>query len=271
MIPSIRPVLLLAVCAAGCGESPNGGGGADLAACCPDLGAASGHDLAGGGDLASADDPDGGICSPGGTSPSGYACDPWSVHLYVSRFVSASPTTLRLQLWHDPTYEGAASDQTWPIEHDYWQLLTVDIPIDNALESFLCVVFAKTTPPDSYPIDDTLATNLDDGSFSLVITPQGTKRWQNVRDLCGSGSLPALLKPELLSGPFADRPALPEVAVMIPMLPNPHDLTVGAQVSGWLARGIMGADEDRELVPTIRGTVVEVQTRACNNRQIGDC
>ena len=50
-----------------------------------------------------------------------------------------------------------------------------------------------------------------------------------------------------------------------------HDLTVGAQVSGWLARGILGADEDRELVPTIRGKVVDVQTRACHDRQIGDC
>jgi hypothetical protein len=107
---------------------------------------------------------------------------------------------------------------------------------------------------------------LYDGSFSLVITPAGTKRWQDVSDLCGGSSLPALLKPALV-----DQPSLPEVAVMIPLMPSPRYLTVGQEVSGWLARGILGADEDRELVPMIRGTVVDVQTRPCQDRQNGIC
>jgi len=276
---SLRSVLLPALlCAAGCGDPPGGHGGDDLA-CCPDLGGGAGDpDLAGGGaqdlaraDLAGGHDPDGGGGCSDGTSPSGYKCDPWGAHLYMSRFVSASATTLRLQLLHDPTQaEGNPSDDTWPLEHDYWQLVTVDFPIDDALRSFLCVAFARTTPPDSFPIDASLA-DLYLGTNSLPITPQGTTRWQNVQDLCGNGSLPALLKPELLMGPFVDSPALPDVVVVIPLLPSPRTLTVGAEVTGWVARGILGADEDSELVPTIRGKVIEVQTRACAQRAQGIC
>jgi hypothetical protein len=274
---SIRPVLVLAICAAGCGESPNNnGGGGDLAACCPDLGGGgggggSGHDLATGGDLATSHDPDGGGMCADPTSPSGYKCDAWGVHLYLARFVSASATTLRLQLLHDPAQaEGNPSDDTWPLEHDFYQLATVDFPIDDALKSFLCVAFARTTPPNSYPIDANLE-NFYLSTNSLVITPQGTKRWQNVSDLCGGGSLPALLKPELLMGQFVGSPALPDVAVMIPLQPDARLLTVGAKVTGWLGRGILGADEDRELVPTIHGTVIEVQTQPCSNREAGAC
>jgi hypothetical protein len=58
---------------------------------------------------------------------------------------------------------------------------------------------------------------------------------------------------------------------MIPLLAQPRLLTVGAPVSGWLARGILGADEDGELVPTIHGMVVEVETQACSNREAGIC
>src|SRR5262249_18438327 len=100
---SFRCALLLVVCAAGCGEPPNDGGrGGDLAACCPDLSGGSGQDLATRADLATGHDPDGGGTCTDGTSPSGYKCDPWSVHMYLSRFVSADNTTLRLQLLHDP-------------------------------------------------------------------------------------------------------------------------------------------------------------------------
>ena len=54
------------------------------------------------------------------------------------------------------------------------------------------------------------------------------------------------------------QPTLPDVALMIKLVPDMRLITVGATVTGWLARGVIGADEDRELVPPIHGTVVTV-------------
>jgi hypothetical protein len=34
---------------------------------------------------------------------------------------------------------------------------------------------------------------------------------------------------------------------------------VGATLSGWLARGILGVDEESELTPALTATVVSVQ------------
>jgi hypothetical protein len=208
-------------------------------------------------DLADNGGSDGAVSCSVSTSPSGYACDAWSVHLYAFRFVSANASTIRLQLWHDPYNEGNAGDMVWPLAHDYQQFLDVDFANDATLRQFLCIVFAKSTPPASYPVDATLL-NLNHGSFSLPITPNGTERWQNVSELCAVPSLPVVVAPNLVT-----QPTLPDVALMIKLVPDMRLITVGATVTGWLARGVIGADEDRELVPPIHGTVVTVSTHDC--------
>jgi hypothetical protein len=258
--------LLLAAC-----TDRNHGGPPDLTANYDLAGPIGGHpDLLGAHpDLFSADlaqAGDGGSCAVS-TSPSGYACDPWSVHLYGARFVSAGNGVLRLELWHDPSaYEGSANDTTWPVAHDFKQYLTVDFPIDDALRNFLCVVFASSTPPTAYPVDATLL-NLNKVEFPLTLNAQTVMyRWQDVSDLCGVPSLPVVVTPNLVM-----QATLPDVAVMIPLLPDPRNMIVGDPVSGWLARGILGADEDRELVPMIHGTVVNVITMPCPDRLNGIC
>src|SRR5260370_11499246 len=94
--------LLLAACTSNLPKTPPGAspdlatpGSLDLAGVAPppDFAHAGLYDLAG---VA-----DGGVPCGGITSPSGYKCDAWSVHTYVARFVSATSSTLRLELWHD--------------------------------------------------------------------------------------------------------------------------------------------------------------------------
>jgi hypothetical protein len=258
-----RILALLFLVAACKSTNPAGDGGAsaDLAGANPgssDLAGQDVHpadlagvsvDLAGGGD--------GAVSCNVSTSPSGYECDPWSVHLYTAKFVSASATTLRLVLDHDPNNEGSASDTDWPAEHDFRQLLTVDFPIDDALRGFLCIVFADATPPTAYSVGASLY-NLNHYGYSILDTEGGTPRWQNVSDLCRVTSLPVVVWPNRVT-------SLPDVAVMIPRQPDPHLLTVGAPVAGWLARGLLGNDEERELAPVIQGTVAKVSTHACSD------
>ena len=177
--------------------------------------------------------------------------------LYTASFVSASATTLRYVLDHNPNNEGSSSDVDWPAQHDFRQQLTVDIPVDDALRHFVCIVFAGATPPTSYAVDASLG-NLNHYGFSLVDTNGGTQRWQNVSDLCRIASLPVVVWPNLVT-------FMPDVAVMIPLMPDPHALTAGAPVSGWLARGLLGNDEQGELVPVIHGMVVKVETHACSD------
>jgi hypothetical protein len=91
-------------------------------------------------------------------------------------------------------------------------------------------------------------------------------RTENVSDLCRVASLPVVVTPNLVT-----QAQLPDVAVMIPLLPDAHGFAVGDQVSGWLARGVLFKDEDRELVPVIHGTVVNVMTRPCSQPEQGYC
>jgi hypothetical protein len=176
------------------------------------------------------------------------------VHLYTVRFVSASATTLRVVLDHDPNNEGGQNDFMWPPAHSFRQQVTVDIPIDGALRGFACVVFAATTPPTSYPVDASLL-NLNYGAFSLVGSANGTYRWQNVSDLCAAPSLPVVT--------WNVTTSLPDLAVMIPLSPDTRNLAVGASVSGWFARGLVGNDEEAELLPVIPAKVIDVTTTPC--------
>jgi len=77
------------------------------------------------------------------SSPSGYGCDPWSTHLYVSRGIAKNGNMLTLTVVHDPDYEGNANDIRIPPGHDYYQHLRVDIPFTTAIRDFICVAFVS--------------------------------------------------------------------------------------------------------------------------------
>src|SRR3954452_8355419 len=76
---------------------------------------------------------DGALPSCSVTSPSGYACDPWSTHLYLLESIKRHGSQVRLLLVHNPEYEGHLEDQTIPLEHDYSQLLTVEVELTDAV------------------------------------------------------------------------------------------------------------------------------------------
>jgi len=240
---SIRPVLILAVCAAGCGASSNGGGGGDLAGCCPDLGA--GADLAGG------------ACNIA-TSPSGYACDPWSTHLYVAETIKRNGSKLRLLVVHNPDNEGHVDDQAVPPEHDYSQLLTVDVDLTDAVRHFLCVVFTPSATPASFDAaSPTFLTDVNHSGHTLLSDDSnGTAHVANLTDICGGSTVPGLPWPSIAA---SGQPALADIALAIPLQPRPRDFTVGTTFSAWLARGILYVDEQSELAPALSGTVVAVQ------------
>jgi hypothetical protein len=227
----------------------------DGGASCCDL--ATNADLApaaNGADLATADGPQ--PCSSD-VSPSGYGCDPWSVHTYVMTGAQRTGQALRLSLMHDPDYEGSINDINVPSEHQYLQYLTVDVPYGSSAQQFLCIVFANATPPDQYPIDSSLTTSVDYQSFTLlnVLSPDGQPHVANVLDLCG-GSLPAVISPRITG---LSKATMPDVALMIPLAPSPRAFTVGTTFKAWLGRGVMYRDEDKELVPVAEATVVTVQ------------
>ena len=176
----------------GCHGSSNVGGGDDLAACCPDLGSAD-PDLATGRDLAPGPEPDGGICIVP-TSPSGYACDPWSTHLYVLELIQRDATKLRLRVLHDPDYEGPVGDYTVPPEHDYSQHLTVDIDLTDAVRRFLCVVFTPGATPASFDAaSPSFLTTVDHSTYTLLRDDAtGVAHVANLTDICGGSTVPGM-------------------------------------------------------------------------------
>jgi hypothetical protein len=146
-----------------------------------------------------------------------------------------------------------------PPEHDYYQLLTVEIDLTERVRSFLCIAFApsRATPP----VDASKSTFLTDvdanPEYSLLAgaAADGTPQVANLVDICGSPILPAAYTPAIAM----TRPALPDIAFAIPLEPKPKNFTVGTVFRAWLARGFMYIDEDRELVPAVHARVVAVQ------------
>src|SRR5262249_25943710 len=172
--------------------------------CCRDLGAAA-ADLAGG------------ACTIA-RSPSGYACDPWSTHLYLSEEIKRNGTKLRLMLVHNPDYEGSVDDQSVPPEHDYSQLLTVDVDLTDAVRQFLCVVFTPSATPKTFDAaSPSFLTDVNHSNHTLLYDVSGgTANVANLTDICGGSTIPGLSWTTLAaSGP----PALADVALAIPLQP----------------------------------------------------
>jgi hypothetical protein len=190
-------------------------------------------------------------------SPSGYACDPWSTHLYFTYTTKRQGSSLRLDLAHNPEYEGQADDMTIPPEHDYSQVLTVDLELTDAVRHFLCIAFAPTATPATFDASrPSFSTDVAAGEHDLSRDDtSGARHLANLIDICGSPMLPSVLAPTLAMG----GPVLPDVAVAIPLVPRPLDFTVGTVFHGWLARGVLYKDEDRELSPDVTLRVVAIQ------------
>jgi hypothetical protein len=187
-------------------------------------------------------------------SPSGYACDPWSTHLYVTNLAKRQGSSLRLDLMHSPEYEGHTDDMTIPPEHNYFQVLTVDLELTDAVRHFLCIAFAPTATPASFDASSpSFSTDVAAGEHDLLHDDaSGTRHVANLIDICGSPTLASVLAPTLATG----GPVLPDVVVAIPLAPKPLDFTVGTEFHGWLARGVLYVDEDRELSPDVTLRVV---------------
>jgi hypothetical protein len=246
-------LLTVALLATGCDskdEPP--GGGADLAA---DNGI---HDLGGGDrDMArGGGDHDGGpSCSA--SSPSGYACDPWSTHLYVTVLAKRQGSTLQLKVLHSPDFEGSVEDEPIPPEHDYGQQLTVDIALTDSVRQFVCVVFTAAATPTSFDASGpTFLTDVDPGWHGLLPeTFPNPPPVADLIDICGP-TLPALRAPSFVTN---GKPILPAIALAIPLTPSPRQFQVGTTFGAWLARGVLNIDEESELSPQLTAKVVNVE------------
>ena len=198
-------------------------------------------------------------CSLAG-SPSGYGCDPWSAHLYISRGVAKNGDTLTLNLVHDPDYEGDANDNRIAPGHEYSQQLTVDIPFTAAIRDFLCVAFASA--PGGGALDASSPRFLTDvenhPEASLLAGPvfDGTAHVNNIAAVCGTSRLTVVRAPRLVA---AGKPVLADIALAVPLKPKPQGFVVGTKFSAWVARGFLFVDEESELSPPVTATVTAVQ------------
>jgi len=238
-------VCFVVLCCSGCGSpglTAGDGGG-------------SGDD-GGGGDGGATSDGPAPTCSA--TSPSGYACDPWSVHLYMVETIRRQGGTVRLQVVHNPEYEGGINDMTIPAEHDYSQLLTVDLQLTDAVRQFLCVAFNPHTTPATFDASSPSFSSTVDPSYHGLLNADSTgmPSVANLIDICGSPTLASVYAPVIAT---SGRPTLPDVALAIPLQPRPRDFTVGTTFHAWVARGILYVDEESELSPDLSGTVAAVQ------------
>jgi hypothetical protein len=190
------------------------------------------------------------------TSPSGYGCDPWSAHLYVSRGIAKHGNTLTLTVVRDPDYEGNANDIRVPPGHDYHQQLTVDVPFTTAIRDFVCVAFVSA--PGGAALDASSPTFLthvaNHPEFSLLVGPifDGTAHVNNIAAVCGTSRLTTVWAPHLVT---QGMPVLADVALAVPMTPKPQGFVVGTKFSAWVARGFLYVDEESEMSPPIRVTV----------------
>jgi hypothetical protein len=202
--------------------------------------------------LADASDPGCSLAS----SPSGYGCDPWSAHLYVSRGIAKHGNTLTLTVVHDPDYEGNANDIRVPPGHGYHQQLTVDVPFTTAIRDFVCVAFASA--PGGGAVDASSPTFLthvaNHPESSLLAGPSfdGTAHVNNIAAVCGTSHLTTVGAPHLVT---QGMPVLADVALAVPMTPKPQGFVVGTKFSAWVARGFLYVDEESEMSPPIRVTV----------------
>ena len=198
-------------------------------------------------------------CSIAG-SPSGYGCDPWSAHLYVSRGIARNGNTLRLTVIHDPDYEGNANDIRIAPGHDYYQQLTVEVPFTTAIRDFICVAF--TSAPGGAAPDASNARFLTDvenhPESSLLAGPSfdGTAHVNNIAAVCGTSHLTVVRAPRFVA---TGKPVLADVALAVPLKPKPQGFVVGTKFSAWIARGFLYVDEESELSPPIVATVTAVQ------------
>ena len=194
------------------------------------------------------------------SSPSGYGCDPWSTHLYVSRGIAKNGNTLRLTVIHDPDYEGNANDTRIAPGHDYYQQLTVDIPFTTAIRDFVCVVFASA--PGGAAFDASSPTFLTDVTnhpeSSLLAGPSfdGAAHVGNIAAICETSRLAAVVAPHLVT---EGKTALADVALAVPVMPKPQSFIVGTKFSAWVARGVLYVDEEREMLPPVVATVTAVE------------
>jgi hypothetical protein len=188
-------------------------------------------------------------------SPSGYLCDPWSVHLYVGQQFSKIGNSLRVRLSHDPDNEGGPNDSMIPIEHQYWQLLTVDIDLTPEVRNFVCVVFTATqaVPPQDAS-SPSFQTDVQTGGYSIATSPTNGFDLPSLEAICNG----SLLSPVVAPAIAMTKPQLPDLAMMIPLLPTPTTFGVGESFTGHLARGRLFVDEQAELSPEVTATVVEV-------------
>jgi len=194
------------------------------------------------------------------SSPSGYGCDPWSTHLYVSRGIAKNGNTLTLTVVHDPDYEGNANDIRIPPGHDYYQQLRVDIPFTTAIRDFICVAFVSA--PGGAALDASSPKLLTDVAnhpeSSLLAGPsfEGTAHVNNVAAVCGTSHLAAVAAPRLVT---RGRSILADLALAVPMTPKPQGFVVGTKFSAWVARGFLYVDEESEMSPPIMATVTAIQ------------
>jgi hypothetical protein len=194
------------------------------------------------------------------SSPSGYGCDPWSAHLYISRGIAKHENTLTLIVVHNPDYEGNANDIRVAPGHDYYQQLTVDVPFTTTIRDFVCVVFASA--PGGAALDASTPTFLTDVAnhpeFSLLAGPifDGTAHVNNIAAVCGTSHLTAVRAPHLVT---QGMPVLADVALAVSMTPKPQSFVVGTKFSAWVARGFLYVDEESEMSPPIMATVTAVQ------------
>ena len=193
-------------------------------------------------------------------SPSGYGCDPWSAHLYLSRGIAKNGNTLTLTVVHDPDYEGNADDARIPPGHEYSQQLTVEIPFTAAIRDFLCVAFASA--PGGAAVDASSPRFLTDvenhPEVSLLAGPgfDGTADVNNIAAVCGTSHLTVVAAPHLVA---AGKRVLADIALAVPLTPKPQGFTVGTKFSAWIARGVLYVDEESELSPPVTATVTAVQ------------
>lgn len=194
------------------------------------------------------------------SSPSGYACNPWSAHLYVSRGIAKNGNTLTLTVVHEPDYEGNTNDVRIAPGHKYYQQLTVDIPFTTAIRDFICVAFVSA--PGGGALDASSPTFLTDVAnhpeSSLLARPglDGTAHVDNIAAVCGTSHLAAVAAPHLVT---MGKPVLADVALAVPMTPKPQGFVVGTKFSAWVARGFLYIDEESEMSPPIIATVTAVQ------------
>jgi hypothetical protein len=198
------------------------------------------------------------MCSA--TSPSGYACDAWSTHLYFTDLVTPAKrqgATLRLTLQHNPDLEGNTEDMTIPPEHDFSQQLTVDIALTDAVRHYVCAVFTAAATPTSFDASSsTFLTTVDHGWHGLLPdTWPDPPPLTDLIDICGP-TLPALRAPAFVTD---GKPILPAIALAIPLTPSPRQFHAGTTFSAWLARGVLNIDEESELTPALTATVVAVE------------